>query len=102
MGASGRLGPARHIFREVQAIIQTNPEIQLASSFYEWMGTSYATTQVIGVRRQLDKDPDSISFVRLLGEVAANPQVLSRGKWNLLKAGVSHLTSGGSREAGAI
>lgn len=25
----------RHIFREVQAIIQANPKIQLASSFYE-------------------------------------------------------------------
>lgn len=71
----------RHIFREVQAIIQANPKIQLASSFYEWMGNTYATTAVIGVRRQLDKDPDSISFARLLGEVAANPEILSRGRY---------------------
>jgi hypothetical protein len=54
----------RHIFREVQAIIQENPKIQLASSFYEWMGNTYATTAVIGVRRQLDKGHDSISFAR--------------------------------------
>ena len=71
----------RHIFREVQAIIQANPKIQLASSFYEWMGNTYATTQVIGVRRQLDKDPDSISFARLLGEIIANPEVLSRDRY---------------------
>lgn len=71
----------RHIFREVQAIIQANPKIQLASSFYQWMGNTYATAAVIGVRRQLDKDPDSISFARLLGEVAAHPQVLSRERY---------------------
>lgn len=71
----------RHIFREVQAIIQANPKIQLASSFYQWMGNTYATAAVIGVRRQLDKDPDSVSFARLLGEVATNPQVLSRERY---------------------
>lgn len=71
----------RHIFRDVHAIIQANPKIQLASSFYEWMGNTYATTQVIGVRRQLDRDPGSISFARLLGEVAANPHVVSRERY---------------------
>lgn len=45
------------------------------------MGNTYATTQVIGVRRQLDRDPDSISFARLLGEVAANPHVISRKRY---------------------
>jgi hypothetical protein len=71
----------RHIFREVQGIIQANPKIQLASSFYQWMGNTYATAAVIGVRRQLDKDPNSISFARLLSEVAANPQVISRERY---------------------
>ena len=31
----------RHIFREVQKIVEANPRIHLASSFYEWMGTGY-------------------------------------------------------------
>jgi hypothetical protein len=31
----------RHIFREVQKIVETNPTIHLASDFYEWMGTGY-------------------------------------------------------------
>lgn len=31
----------RHIFREVQKIVETNPTIHLTSDFYEWMGTGY-------------------------------------------------------------
>lgn len=68
----------RYIFREVQAIIQANPKVQLESSFYEWMGNTYATSQAIGIRRQVDKDRDSVSFARLLSEVAAEAEVISR------------------------
>jgi len=80
----------RHIFREVQQIIQTNPKIQLASSFYEWMGNVYATAAVIGVRRQMDTDKDSISFARLLGEILGTPQILSRERYVRLYKG-SHI-----------
>jgi hypothetical protein len=34
----------RHMFWEVQRMIQGNKSIQTGSTFYEWMGTSYATS----------------------------------------------------------
>lgn len=71
----------RYIFREVQKIIEANPRIQIASSFYEWMGSVYANDAVIGVRRQVDPDKRSISFARLLAEIRDNPQVLSRSRF---------------------
>lgn len=36
---------------------------------------------MIGVRRQLDKDPDSISFARLLGEIIAAPEIIFRDRY---------------------
>lgn len=77
----------RHIFQEVQRIIRSNAKIQLESSFYEWMGNVYATAAVIGVRRQLDMDKDSISFARLLTDIIANPQVLSKDRFVALYEG---------------
>ncbi|MGH7431166.1 MAG: hypothetical protein ACREI5_05045 [Candidatus Methylomirabilales bacterium] len=77
----------RHIFREVQQIIRANPKIQIDSSFFEWMVNVYAAAAVIGVRRQLDEDQDSISFARLLGEIMASPKVLSRERFVALYKG---------------
>ncbi|PJB21427.1 MAG: hypothetical protein CO114_05370 [Euryarchaeota archaeon CG_4_9_14_3_um_filter_38_12] len=71
----------RYIYQEVQKIIQANPKIQVESSFYEWMGYVYATAAVIGVRRQLDKDKSSISFIRLLEEIRNKPKIVSRERY---------------------
>jgi hypothetical protein len=71
----------RHIRREVAAIIDANPRIQRSSSFYEWMAAVYSDSGLMAVRRQLDKDPQSISLARLLSEIIAYPNVLSRGRF---------------------
>jgi hypothetical protein len=68
----------RYIYREVQAIVRDNPAIQEDSSFYDWMAYTYAGWAVVGVRRLVDKGPDSVSLANLLKAVAANPQALSR------------------------
>lgn len=71
----------RHIRQEVAAIIDANSRIQRPSSFYEWMAAIYSDSALMAVRRQLDKDPQSISLARLLSEIVAYPRVLSRGRF---------------------
>lgn len=67
-----------HIFWEVQKIIKANPQIQTGSSFYEWMGSAYATSMSVAIRRQVDEDLDSISFINFLKKIHASPGVISR------------------------
>ncbi len=78
------LSVSRHIFWEVQNIIKTNPKIQLASSFYQWMGSAYAVFQSIGFRRLVDSRKDTVSFHRLLTEIAKQPDVISRERYATL------------------
>lgn len=71
----------RHIFWEVQKIIEANPKIHLPSTFYRWMGSMYAVYMSIGLRRQADKDSRAISFYRLLKEIESQAGVVSRERY---------------------
>ena len=71
----------QHIFNEVQEIIKKNPKIQKPSSFYEFMGTSYVSFIVMGIRRQIKIDNQSISFARLLKEIIETPEILTRKRF---------------------
>jgi len=75
------LSVSRHIFWAVQEMIDANPKIRLASTFYKWMGSAYAVYQSIGLRRQVDPRRDTISFRRLLAEIARKPEVISRKRY---------------------
>lgn len=68
----------RNIFWEVQDIIKTNSELRKPSSFYSYLGDTYVAYISIGIRRQIKVDKQSISFARLLTELANTPAVLSR------------------------
>jgi hypothetical protein len=68
----------RNIFWEVQDIIKNNGELHKASSFYSYLGDTYVAYIAIGIRRQIKIDIQSISFARLLTELAKTPVVLSR------------------------
>jgi hypothetical protein len=68
----------RNIFWEVQDIIRTNAELHKPSSFYSYLGDTYVAYISIGIRRQIKIDRQSISFARLLTELAKTPAVLSR------------------------
>jgi|SRR6266850_1891284 len=78
---------AKNIFWEVQEIIKSNKEIQKPSAFYEYLGNTYVSHSVIGMRRQLKVDPQSISFARLLTEMSVNPEVVSRKYYTAMYAG---------------
>jgi len=78
---------AKDIFWEVQEIIKNNKGIQKPSAFYEYLGNTYVSHSAIGMRRQLKVDPQSISFARLLTEMSANPEVVSRKYYTAMYAG---------------
>lgn len=83
----GNLYRYKHIFGEVQEIIKNNPNIQKPSSFYEFLGSSYVALILMGIRRQLKSDKQSISFARLLQEIIDTPEVLSRHRFVSLYKG---------------
>jgi len=68
----------RNIFWEVQNMIKANSELHRPSSFYSYLGATYIAYIAIGIRRQIKIDKQSISFARLLTELALKPSVLSR------------------------
>jgi hypothetical protein len=71
----------RHVYKEVRAMIDSNPALQIPSSFYDWMHQGYTQVMVMGVSRLIDRRHDSVSFVRLMEEVEQFPEVLSRRRF---------------------
>src|ERR1700724_1522079 len=69
---------SKDIFWKVQNIIKTNRRIHQPSAFYSYLGNTYVSHAVMGVRRQLKVDTQSVSFARLLEEIVDSPQTLSR------------------------
>jgi len=76
----------RNIFWEVQDIIKNNPKIQKPSSFYDFLVNIYLASALMGIRRQVKIDENSISFARLQKEIYHTPEILSRNRFfNLYK-----------------
>ena len=67
-----------NMFWEVQDIIRSNPRIQKPSAFYRYLGRTYLSHALAGLRRQIKPQKDSISLVGLLDDIAKNPEELSR------------------------
>ena len=75
-----------NMFWEVQDIIRENPRIQKPSAFYSYLGRTYLSHALAGLRRQIKPQKDSISVVGLLDEIAKNPEELSRNYYRSLYA----------------
>ena len=71
-----------NMFWEVQDIIRENPRIQKPNAFYSYLARTYLSHALAGLCRQTKLRKDSISFVRLLAEIAENPEELSRSYFN--------------------
>lgn len=69
---------AKHIFQEVQKLIENNPLLHKPSSFYDHLSRTYASHVVIGLRRQIKCDKQSISMARLFEEMIESPHALTR------------------------
>lgn len=77
----------KDIFWSVQDLIKKNKKIQKPSSFYRYLGDTYISYILMGIRRQIKTDKQSISFARLLSELASDPKRLSRKYYKSLYKG---------------
>ena len=69
---------AKYTFHSVQAMIAANPRLQVGNSFYRYITSTYISHTVIGIRRQVKIDPQSISLALLLQDIIATPEVVNR------------------------
>lgn len=72
------------IFWRVQEIIQQNAALQVPSEFYGWMGRLYVAYVAMAIRRQVDDDPQTNSFVRFLTRLKGSVGLLSRAHYRSL------------------
>lgn len=68
----------RRIFSETKNIVEKNQRIDLNHPFFSFFLITYMDSSVMGIRRQLKNQQDSISLKRLLIEIADNPQLVTR------------------------
>ena len=71
----------QHIFDETNKIVNNNASIQKPSSFYEFLSKAYVALIVMGIRRQIKIDNQSISFARLLKEIIETPEIITRKRF---------------------
>ncbi len=96
----------KHIFWEIQKMIDDNPNIQEPCSFNWFIGQTYSDYGVIAVRRQIkfnkfNKRNRSISFVRLLKEIIETPCVLSRERFvNMYRIGMKNIEENRAEDIG--
>lgn len=80
----------RFIYREVTKLIQEDPRLQVRSAFYDWMRAVYVTDMTVSIRRLIDWDKRTVSFIRLIEDIKQHPDVISRRRFthpykNLIK-----------------
>jgi hypothetical protein len=68
----------RMVWRTLTAIWRERSPRLPSSIIFDYFAATYAQTQASGIRRQVDKSHDVTSLWKLLSEIAANPQRLSR------------------------
>ena len=68
----------KRTFHEIQQLIKDNPALHQSNSFYDYLSRTYVSHVVIGVRRQIKCDKQSISMARMFKELIETPEVLTR------------------------
>lgn len=71
----------RRIYRDVTAMIDANPALQVPSAFYTWMRNAYIYDMTMSVRRLVDHDRRTVSFYRLMEDIASHPEVVTRRRF---------------------
>jgi hypothetical protein len=68
-----------HVFWEVQKMFENNSRLaDTPSIFNQWMASNFIQAAAVSIRRQTDKNEDSISMHRFLLEVKQFPGLVSR------------------------
>lgn len=78
------LSLAKHVYNEVQKIIQDNLDIQKESVFYQFMANNYSAFILTGLRRVLAENKDGISLHELSIDIRKNYKIISRSYYKSL------------------
>jgi hypothetical protein len=84
-----RMYVGRTIWRRLVGIVDENEELRARPTFPQWITTNYAAAQSLAIRRQIDKRTDSVSLRRLLIELQARPEVITRDRFARVNCGGS-------------
>jgi hypothetical protein len=82
-----RMHVGRRMWRRFVEIVNENEELRKHPTFPEWITTNYAAAQALAIRRQIDKRTDSISLRRLLIELEAQPEIITRERFLRVNCG---------------
>ena len=72
---------SRFLYKEISAIVRSNPDLPQESVVYGWMTATYADSVIMAIRRQIKVDARAVSLVRLMREMQENPRVIRRRDW---------------------
>jgi AbiU2 len=71
----------RRLYREVGAMVEANSAVNVKSAFYDWLRLIYVNDIAMAIRREVDRNPKSISLLQLIDDIARYPDVISRRRW---------------------
>lgn len=72
----------RDVYREVVAIATANPALEeLDGRFWLWLAKMHAHSAAVAVRKQVDRNPDTVSLRRLLEAIALDAHLLTRADY---------------------
>jgi len=77
-GAIARLLDYRRWNRVYEAIVGANPRLTPGTAVLDYFRYIYGDYAVMAIRRQAKPHRDSISFLGLLDDLAANPRLITR------------------------
>ena len=78
---------SKDIFWSTQELLRDNPNLPKGNAIYRYLGDTYVSHAMAGIRRQVKFDDKSISFARLLTEMAEHPECLTRDYYRVLYEG---------------
>lgn len=74
--------PTRRKFWDIQEMFKTNEKLYaIGSQPYEWILGIWGRDAVMGIRRELDDDRNTIALGSMLDEMTERPQVLNRRRF---------------------
>lgn len=80
---------SRDIFTEVVNIVKNNSAIDKQSPFFGFLVKTYVDSVIMGIRRQLKVDNNSISLAKLLTEIIETPELVTRDDFYSLYEGTN-------------
>lgn len=68
----------RKIYTDLAEIVASNPKINVPNAFHDFVKTSYVSSIVLGVCRQIDRDAQALSLINILQKIFDNAETITK------------------------